>query len=1043
MLEAGQTFAHFKIMRPLGAGGMGEVYLAEDQKLHREVAIKILLADYFDDAERLQRFEREAKTAAQISHANAMGIFDMGTTPHPTTGKDVQYIVMERVHGVPLFEFLKERQLSLGRTIRIAEKIASGLSAAHKLNIVHRDIKSTNILVDDEGNPKILDFGLAKPIDPVQMGDESTDTVSQELTKAGKIVGTISYMSPEQARGEKVDARSDLFSFGVLVYHMVGGDFPFSGPSQVATLAKILEAKHVPLPNVPPELQRILDKCLQKDPSDRYQSAADLVVDLRNLRRQVDSGISDSITGLSSVSGQAVKQVFVSRLSGRAKLWSIVGVVFVIALIVAIIDNTNEASQPVIDTFPVEAIEGDALAVLSFKNKTGDPEFDWMETGLPEILTTDLAQSATISVISRERILDYLNHQHRTGEIEGGEGFDQLGDAISQAVAKSLEGVPGAADALKEIRAQARGKSSPRYDHAAKLEAARTLGATNVLSGSFYKMGDKIRIDARLEDIASGQIVLGEKVVGSDPFALVDSLTIKIVASLNISGSSIPAKAVASMVTSSPEAYRLYLEGQELFHRNLFEQSIEKYNLAIQIDPAFAMAYMRLGVSHVFSGHQQEGAVQFALAQEYKSKLPIREKSLLDVYSDIWLVQEYDAAFVKLAAYVDNYPDDKEVRSLYGITLRQFNQDTVGAFAQWDTVLATDPGYQWALSNYAQSYRRYGNPDLALVYLKRLRQHHPDSPEPYRDMGALYREMGRIDEAIAEYELAYELFPEKTSSLTSLGILYIRKRQFSKAAETFEKFGEAVIDNPYQMTAYYAGLANLANWEGKFIESRKYLLSVLEEAHKSGDSGYVAGALQRISDHYLRFDMADSTIYYSKQSSLWERQFRGLNYCLQVVAVDPSRCGEVRQTMESAVTTFKESMPAGLWPLVDAVEKLFEAGCAADTVLAIAAMQDLMVSQGSQNEVETKRGIGVLMIHIGDFQAGKELIQDYLTGPRQGTSGYSYPLTLYMMGRANEGLGNTAEAIKNFEEMLKYWSNPEIETKEIKDARERLARLTS
>ncbi|RKX27898.1 MAG: hypothetical protein DRP47_05765, partial [Candidatus Zixiibacteriota bacterium] len=552
MLETGQVFAHFKILQQLGAGGMGEVYLAEDQNLHRQVAIKILLADYFDNPEHLQRFEREAKLAAQISHPNIMSIYDMGKAPHPSTGKEVQYIVMERVHGRLLFEFLQSHQAGLSQVLRIAEKVADGLTAAHKLNIVHRDIKSVNIIVDDEGNPKILDFGLAKPLDPVQMDNNDTDTISQELTKAGKIVGTVSYMSPEQARGEKIDGRSDIFSLGILLYHMITGNFPFSGPSQVATLAKILEARQEPLQNVPPELSRIVDKCLQKNATDRYQSAADLVVDLRNLRRQIDSGISDSVSGMSSIGGPAVKQSFLNRLSRKAKLWSIVGVVFCIALIAAIIDDSDESSQPVIDAFHADAVEGDALAVLTFENKTGDPDLDWLETGLPEILTTDLAQSASITVISRERIMDYLNHKQRADNVSGKEDKTNMAEAIREAVSRSLEGVPGAQEALKTARAQIRGTSSGRYDHAEKLEAARSLGAANVLSGSFYKLGDKIRIDARLEDIASGKIVLGEKVVGDDPFALVDSLTTKMAASLNILGSSVPVKAVASMITSSP-----------------------------------------------------------------------------------------------------------------------------------------------------------------------------------------------------------------------------------------------------------------------------------------------------------------------------------------------------------------------------------------------------------------------------------------------------------------------------------------------------------
>lgn len=249
MLEAGRQFAHFNIIRLLGEGGMGQVYLAEDQKLGRQVALKVLTKQYFNDTERMQRFEREARTAAQVSHPNVMAIYDIGAAPDPDDGQEISYIVMEYISGKPLSDYMRAKPSDLATTVRLAEKIASGLAAAHKMMVVHRDIKADNIIVDDEDQPKILDFGLAKPMEPLQMkGDgDSTRTISKELTKAGKIVGTVSYMSPEQVRGEKVDARSDIFSFGILLYRMASGEFPFAGPTEVSTLAKILESKHEPL----------------------------------------------------------------------------------------------------------------------------------------------------------------------------------------------------------------------------------------------------------------------------------------------------------------------------------------------------------------------------------------------------------------------------------------------------------------------------------------------------------------------------------------------------------------------------------------------------------------------------------------------------------------------------------------------------------------------------------------------------------------------------------------------------------------------------
>ncbi|TET95767.1 MAG: serine/threonine protein kinase, partial [Candidatus Zixiibacteriota bacterium] len=390
MLNLGQMIAHFKVVKKLGEGGMGEVYLAEDQKLKRQVALKVLPADYFEDTERQQRFQREAKTAARISHANVMAIYDIGAVADPTTGREMNYIVMEHIQGEPLTDYLQHHPNDMATVVRLAEKIASGLAAAHKINIVHRDIKALNIVVNKDGEPKILDFGLAKPLDALQWGDkdDGTETVSQQLTTAGKIGGTVSYMSPEQARGEEVDIRSDIFSFGILLYKMATGYLPFTGSSPVSTLAKILEARpespRLKNQNVPTELERIIDKCLQKDPGDRYQDTRDLVVDLRNLRRQYDSGPTDSLSAVRDIPSDIHK----SRVLGLG--WKKLALIAA-ALVVLIAVFTGVFDTSSSDGVPTLQAGENSLAILSFENKTGDAGLDWMETGLPEILLTDLA----------------------------------------------------------------------------------------------------------------------------------------------------------------------------------------------------------------------------------------------------------------------------------------------------------------------------------------------------------------------------------------------------------------------------------------------------------------------------------------------------------------------------------------------------------------------------------------------------------------------------------------------------------------------------
>jgi serine/threonine protein kinase len=517
MLEIGQSLAQFKILKLLGEGGMGMVYLAEDTKLNRKVALKVLLSETFDNPEHQNRFNREAKTAAQISHGNIMGIYDINTIVDPDTNREICYIVMEYVPGLSLNKYVSNTNLDLSDVVKLAEKISSGLSAAHRLNIVHRDIKAENIIVDEFGEPKILDFGLAKPVTSVIQfeDDDSTKSIETDITRAGKIIGTVSYMSPEQARGEAVDSRSDIFSFGILLYRLVTGELPFSAPTQVSTLAKILESKHGSprklKDNIPSELERIIDKCLQKKPDDRYQDTRDLVVDLRNLRKQYDSGMTDSMT-VEYSKQQSKEQNYIVRLSGKKSiLYSIIAFFAIIILWKYSGDSSSFKSSSVV-------AQEYAIAILGFENKTGDEELNWLETGLPEILLTDLSQTNQARVISRERIIDCLPPDKRINHT-----FEECVDAASD------------------------------------------LGAVNLLSGSFYKLGDKLRIDARLEEIATGKILVALKVVGDDPFKLVDSLTQKIISTLNFTQGVGNDLDVATFVSDSPVAYKHYMQGIDYF----------------------------------------------------------------------------------------------------------------------------------------------------------------------------------------------------------------------------------------------------------------------------------------------------------------------------------------------------------------------------------------------------------------------------------------------------------------------------------------------
>ncbi len=347
VLSQGTMVGHYRIVEKIGAGGMGEVFLAEDTKLDRKVALKFLPSQIAQDADVRTRFTREAKAVAKLDHPNIVTIHEVGEF------NDRPFFAMQYINGKTLQHYCSEETLSVGKIVNLILQIAEGLSKAHAVGITHRDIKSANIIVDQDFRLKILDFGLAT----VQGGDA--------LTKAGSTLGTVAYMSPEQAKGSKVDHRSDLFSLGIVMYELVTGRTPFKRSNDTGTRHAIINENHEPLEryksDVPPELQRIVSKCLAKLSDERYQSAADLAADLRILERTATSGEHET-------SGQTA------------------------------------ASQP-------------SIAVLPFANMSADPENEYFADGLTEELLNVLAKNPELKVIGRTSSFAFKGKQEDLREI--------------------------------------------------------------------------------------------------------------------------------------------------------------------------------------------------------------------------------------------------------------------------------------------------------------------------------------------------------------------------------------------------------------------------------------------------------------------------------------------------------------------------------------------------------------------------------------------------------------------------------------------------
>jgi serine/threonine protein kinase len=544
-LEPGKAFGHYEIIKQIGAGGMGEVYLARDKKLERQVAIKILNEQFSRDESNLQRFIREAKSASVLNHPNILVVHEVGASG------DIHYIVSEFIKGKTLREKLKESSLSLTEVLDIAIQTANALAAAHEANLVHRDIKPENIMIRPDGFVKILDFGLAKLVEQKNktfLGLEES-TVQQNPTAKGVILGTINYMSPEQARGLEVDARTDVWSLGVVVYEMLARRTPFAGETPNDSIAAILTGEPAPLDeNTPKELHRIIRKSLQKKRDERYQTIKDFLLDVKNLKRELEfaeelerSAVPPSLKSSNRSANQAGENAT--------------------AILPAAISTQNSLSPP---TSSAEYIVGKVSS-----NKRAAVFGSVILLALIGLgYWYFFNRAAVVKQIESIAVMPFVN-------ASGNADVEYLSDGMTETLIKSLSNLPNLNVKPRSSVFRYKGKDTDLQT------IAKELNVQAILNGRVAQRGDRLTLSLELVDVQNDSVIWSESYnrKQSDLVALQSEIARDVLTNLKTKLSGADEQKVAKTGTTDPEAYQLYLKGRHQWNKRTASRSNRLLNI--------------------------------------------------------------------------------------------------------------------------------------------------------------------------------------------------------------------------------------------------------------------------------------------------------------------------------------------------------------------------------------------------------------------------------------------------------------------------------
>ncbi|MGA2361497.1 MAG: protein kinase [Candidatus Aminicenantales bacterium] len=992
-LTTGTLFAsRYQIVDELGGGGMGKVYRALDTKVGEEIAVKVIKPEIAADKATVERFKNELKIARKIVHKSVGRVYDLNED------RGMFYITLEYVRGEDLKAFIRSSgQMAVGTSLRVARQVAEGLAEAHGLGVVHRDLKPSNIMIDRDGNARIMDFGIARLVG------------ARGITGGNVMVGTPEYMSPEQVEGKEAGPASDLYSLGIVLFEMLTGRLPFEGETLLSVAVK---QKSEPPPDprklnpqIPEDLNRIILKCLEKSKDKRYQSATAFLADLAG----VEKSLPTTPHPLPVRKPLTSKEITVRLPSKR--VW-IPGAALLVAL----------AAFLVWQFIPEKEAARRTIAVVGFKNQTGDRELDYLREAIPHLLITSLEQSKRLRVTSWERMKDLLRNSGR--------------DAAAI------------------------------FDEEAAFEACRKEGIEALVLGSFIKAGQTFATDVQVLDASSKHILKSASARGDGVASILKSQIDDISRTIR-RGIALPAlkietsgRKIIDLTTGSMEAYNYYLRAREAYENYFYADARKFAEKAVALDPTFALAYYILAraARDLLDYPGRDNALE--KAKTYSARATERERLFIEArYADA-IERDADKRLRLLKELTIKYPEDKEAH----FELGQFfysNDRSPEAIGEYEKAIAIDPRYGFAVNQLGYAYARTGDFAKAVQRFERYAELNPGLPNPVDSIAEMNLFLGNLDAAAVKYREALAIKPDFYESCKGLAYVYALKEDYEESGRWQEEFvkkaptPQAKMEGLYQKNFYDYFL-------GRLDSSLTGFLSLRSQAEKfkfafgvafvdwitgflyadRGEFDKARTAFQSWTDYSVKANPS-SRAYYAAAHSFslgWVELKQGRLDALK------ARLTEIENLLPGMDPASREEMTFRRL-LLGA-----EAALAGNSVKQAISLGEKIVF-GILPSVNTsymprhntpflKDVLARTYWKKGDLDKAIAEYERLTTiDPKNRLRMLIHPLYHYRLGRILEQKGEKDKARFQYEKFLKYWADADPRFAELKDARARLASL--